>query len=73
MFVDIVKFVCSSAELVHGIWRLLFYRFLQWIISEVNILCTNFNVLNNVFNNGFNNVSMFIIQTNKCTTYIYIY
>jgi len=22
MFVDIIKFVCSSAELVHGMWRL---------------------------------------------------
>jgi len=71
MFVDIVKFVCSRAELVHNMWRLQIYRFLQWIISRVNILCTNFNVLNNA--------SVFIIHTNKCTThthahiYIYIY
>jgi hypothetical protein len=33
MFVDIVKFVCSSEELVHKMWRLQFYRFLQWFIS----------------------------------------
>jgi hypothetical protein len=33
MFVDIVKFVCSSAKLVHNMRRLQFYMVLQWIIS----------------------------------------
>jgi hypothetical protein len=65
MFVGIVKFVFSRAELVHKMKRLQIYRFLQWVISGVNILCKSFNVLNNA--------SMLIIQTNKCTTYIYIY
>jgi len=64
MFVGIVKFVFSRAELVHKMKRLQIYRFLQWIITGVNILCKSFNVLNNA--------SMLIIQTNKCKTYIVI-
>jgi len=34
VFTDIVRLVCSSAELVHKMWRLQFYRFfLQWFTS----------------------------------------
>ena len=44
MFVDIVKFICSSAELVHKMWRLQFHRFLQWFISgecQIYVLVAN--------------------------------
>jgi hypothetical protein len=44
MFVDIIKFVDSHAELVHKMRRLKFYRCLQWFISggcQVYVLVTN--------------------------------
>jgi hypothetical protein len=33
MFVEITKFVCSSAELVHKMQMLYFHRFLQWFMA----------------------------------------
>jgi hypothetical protein len=44
IFVDIINFVCSSAELAHKLQRLQFYRFLQWFLSgglQVYILLAN--------------------------------
>ena len=44
IFVDIISFICSSAELVHKMQRLQFYRFLQWFISgelQVSVLLAN--------------------------------
>jgi len=46
MFVDIIKFVCSSAELVHMMRGLEFLGFLQRLISggcQVYVLVANTN------------------------------
>jgi hypothetical protein len=42
--VDIMNFICSSAELVHKMQRLQFCRILQWFISgglQVYVLLAN--------------------------------
>jgi len=33
MSADVIKFVCTCAELVNKMWRFQFYRFLQRFIS----------------------------------------